>query len=104
MSKSIFVFVLAASSIGLGGCVPKDKYDSTLQDAQSAHAALTAALEKQIADMTAEQSRLGKRLNERLVNDGRASPRVFEVITVIVDRQQWIHHRDHRADAGRAKP
>ncbi len=46
----IFVFALATSSVALGACVPKDKYDQTLQDAQSAHAALNAALEKQKAD------------------------------------------------------
>src|ERR1044072_2876981 len=30
--------------------------------------------------------------------------RVVEVVLVIRNRQQWIHHRDHRSDSRRSKP
>ena len=38
------------------------------------------------------------------MNDGYPSARVLEIVFVIFSRQQRIHHRDHRANARRAKP
>ena len=38
------------------------------------------------------------------MDDRDARARVFEIVTIVVRRQQRIDHRDHGADARRAKP
>jgi chemotaxis protein MotB len=71
------VVVTAASTVAATGCVPRDKYDQTLQDAQTAHAQLTAALEKQhaeeeelaklqaqVADLTTQVQQRDDKLND----------------------------------------
>ena len=38
------------------------------------------------------------------MHNGHARARVLEIVTIVVRRQQRIDHRDHRANARRAKP
>jgi chemotaxis protein MotB len=55
--------VALAPAIFLAACVTKDKFDAAMQDAQGAHAALTASQEKEKGD-AAEIARLHDALND----------------------------------------
>ena len=47
---------------------------------------------------------IDKRLGERVVNDGGPGAGIFQIVLIIIGRQQRIDHRDHRSDARRGEP
>jgi chemotaxis protein MotB len=61
--RKALVLVALAPSIALGACVPKDKYDAALKDAQNTHAALSASQDQEKA-REGEVARLRDAVND----------------------------------------
>jgi chemotaxis protein MotB len=74
------VLVAAAPAIALGACVPKDKYDAALKDAQTAHTALGASQEQEKA-REGEIARLRDGVNDAQTQLQAAEQKLSELST-----------------------
>jgi chemotaxis protein MotB len=79
--KALASWVLLVAHAGFfAGCVPKDKYDSTLQDAQSAHAALVTSQEHEKAQ-EAEIAKLRDSLNAAQTQEQQCEQKLSDLTT-----------------------